>query len=212
MLNNKGLVVSTVLYSLLISFLLFLGITLANFASTNKIVSNGSKDLINGISINAKQIYEIYDENSFDSSVLNKNASCGYDADYAWYQMLEKNDVGYVVDADGNGKIDVKTSNLIVRINTRYGTLYWPRDFDINNNDIELVINDNTTIKSGNLSFNNKIGVSFANLTSDYSKDDYNIPSLSGYGSVHYGALIFEDTVTGEKSHAIIVDVCKSTE
>lgn len=132
MLNSKGLVVSSVLYTLLIAFLLFLGITLANFSASTKIVSSTTKDLVDGEGLQAKQVYEVYDKDeNFEGYTkpggikrtdFGSGPKCG--TDYQWYEKLEKNEVGQVKSRS------TLVSNTIVRIYSRYGTTYWPRDFD----------------------------------------------------------------------------------
>lgn len=113
MLNNKGFAVSTVLYTLLIAFLLFLGAMLASFSSSNSLMSNINNDLINGTKFEAVQV---------KTNDVCKNG-------VAWYQ-----------------------SNIVVRVRSRYGTFYWPKDF--NDSRIDNGIID---IKPG--SFNGKIKV-----------------------------------------------------
>lgn len=137
MLNNKGFVVSTILYTLLIAFLLFLGVLLSTFSSSTDIISNANSDLVNSEILKAQQVYEIYTPSSFidyaiDSSGNGKSDMynsfgengpvCG--KDYKWYQKFTKNETGQVREKT------LATSNMIVKINSRYGTLYWPRDFD----------------------------------------------------------------------------------
>ena len=40
MLNNKGFAVSSVLYTLLIAFLIFLGVSLSMLSTSNSLISN----------------------------------------------------------------------------------------------------------------------------------------------------------------------------
>ena len=49
MLNNKGFAVSSVLYTLLIAFLIFLGVSLSMLSASNSLISN-----INRIYIDSK--------------------------------------------------------------------------------------------------------------------------------------------------------------
>ena len=100
MLNNKGFAVSSVLYTLLIAFLLFLGAALAQFSASSSLIGKANDDLVNGTSFEAMQI--------------KPNGACkdGNNGN-SWYK-----------DSDGN------ISNTIVRIKTRYGTKYWPKDFE----------------------------------------------------------------------------------
>lgn len=96
MLNNKGFAVSSVLYTLLIAFLLFLGAALAQFSASSSLIGKANDDLVNG--------------SSFEAMQIKPNGACK--DDNKWYQ-------------NSDGKI----SNTIVRIKTRYGTKYWPKDF-----------------------------------------------------------------------------------
>ena len=100
MLNNKGFAVSSVLYTLLIAFLLFLGAALAQFSASSSLIGKANDDLVNG--------------SSFEAMQIKPNGACKDGNE--WYQ-----------DSDG------KTSNTIVRIKTRYGTKYWPKDFELSN-------------------------------------------------------------------------------
>ena len=96
MLNNKGFAVTTILYTLLIAFLMFLGAALAQFSSSSNIIGKANDDLINGTKLEAKQ-------------VKMKDVS-------PWYN-----------------------TNTIVKINSRYGTMYFPRDFYEYNNGTGIV-------------------------------------------------------------------------
>lgn len=98
MLNNKGFAVTTILYTLLIVFLMFLGAALAQFSSSSSIIGKANDDLINGTKLEAKQVKV-------------KNVS-------PWYN-----------------------TNTIVKINSRYGTMYFPRDFYEYNNDTAVIGN-----------------------------------------------------------------------
>lgn len=146
MLNNKGFVVSTILYTLLIAFLLFLGVLLSTFSSSTDIISNANSDLVNGNALRANQFIEKYsikdlsDYNSdSDSSAyynLFYNSSDPFkcisanssDVGYKWYQKYEKDSNGKI-NPGGLKKLVPINSNILVKINSRYGTLYWPRDF-----------------------------------------------------------------------------------
>ena len=46
-MNNKGFIVSTILYTILVAFLLFLAVTLSVFASATSTVGGGTNDLVN---------------------------------------------------------------------------------------------------------------------------------------------------------------------
>ena len=133
MLNNKGFAVSTILYTILIAFLLFLGITLSMFSSSNSIISNANNDLVNGTVFRAVQVRNNYQDK--DKCVPLKNIDKNED-EYYWYQM---------------------DNNILIKITSRYGVIYWPRDFV--ENDINFNLNGGEippgTLKSAynNISF-----------------------------------------------------------
>lgn len=90
MINNKGFAVSTVLYTLLIAFLMFLGVALAQFETSSGIIGKANDDLVNGT--------------KFEVSQIKTSNECN---DGIWYN----------------------NSNTLVRIKSKYGTMYWPKDF-----------------------------------------------------------------------------------
>lgn len=92
MLNNKGFAVSTVLYTLLIAFLMFLGAALAQFSSSSSLIGKANDDLVNGTKFEVTQVRPVGE------------GVCG--VNYNWYDK-----------------------NTIVKIKSRYGTMYWPKDF-----------------------------------------------------------------------------------
>ena len=47
-MNNKGFAVSTILYTILICFMLLLGAALATFSASNNLTISANDDLING--------------------------------------------------------------------------------------------------------------------------------------------------------------------
>ena len=95
-LNNKGFAVSAVLYTLLIAFLMFLGVTLAQFSSSITLINNANKDLVDGqVKLSAQKITATEET---------------------------KNDEGEVI------KTEVRP-DIKVQIKSKYGTMYWPKDF-----------------------------------------------------------------------------------
>ena len=90
-LNNKGFAVTTILYTLLIAFLMFLGAALAMFSTSSSLISNANEDLINGTELNVQQV-KLADTSGLDYGT--------------WFG-----------------------TTVLVKINSRYGTMYWPRDF-----------------------------------------------------------------------------------
>ncbi len=137
MLNNKGFAVSTVLYTLLIAFLMFLGVALAQFSSSSSFIAHANDDLINGTTFKVMQVKPAIE-----------GKTCG--SDYQWYQTYNSS----------NEKVN---SGTIVKITSKYGTIYWPKDFPkkvpafLNT---KLQIKDTViTIESGPVSSDNKISV-----------------------------------------------------
>lgn len=110
MLNNKGFAVSAVLYTTLIAFLLFLAVVLSMFSSSSDLVRNANTDLINGNKFEAKQV-----------TLKNSNGK---------YKKCVANSVTPNTD---EGEFHWDESPVIVKINSRYGTYYWPKDFSGDN-------------------------------------------------------------------------------
>ncbi len=102
--NNKGFAISSVLYLLLVAFLMFLMLMLAQFTSSTSIIGKANDDLVNGSKFEAMQIK---DSNKRCIKVGNSKQA----NDIYWYES-------------GNGE-------LLVRIKSRYGTMYWPKDFGL---------------------------------------------------------------------------------
>ena len=63
-MNNKGFAISAVLYTLLIAFLLFLGVTLAVFKSSARTIGNANNDIIDGKELRVSLVESIYDYSS----------------------------------------------------------------------------------------------------------------------------------------------------
>lgn len=102
MLNNKGLAITTALYSLLVAFLLFLGITLSTFASSANQLGSANSDLIDGKRLTGSQI-------KLQGNIGSK-----------WY-LYQTNNSG-----------SEKVNNTLAVVNSRYGVAYWPKDSDAN--------------------------------------------------------------------------------
>lgn len=99
-MNNKGFAVSSVLYAILISFLLFLGVALAMFSSANNITLSANDDIVNGTGFSARRIVN---------------------------NMLDSNE-REIQSCDNNGNW-MNVSDRLIKINSRYGVVYWPKDF-----------------------------------------------------------------------------------
>lgn len=162
MLNNKGFAVSSVLYTLLIAFLLFLGAALAQFSSSSSLIGKANDDIINGTQFEVMQVKPV--------------GSC--EGAGSWYK-------------DASGKI----FNTVVRIKSRYGTKYWPKDFYGSITDTEPL-----SIQPGSNS--GKIRVTYDDTTIDSTAESY-----PGYAN--FGKLTFTDDNTGDAQDVIITDICQ---
>ena len=168
MLNNKGFAVSSVLYTLLIAFLMFLGALLAQFSSSINIIGKANNDIINETNFIAEQVRFAEDETH----------KCG--EHYKWYQTYENN--------------KLKNSGTIVRIKSKYGTMYWPKDFVAENEpNIKIEVDNNQFIESGLLNGNIKVDYD----PSTYDKD-------KGF----YGKLTFTDIINNKSDDVELSDMC----
>ena len=200
MLNNKGFAVSTILYTILIAFLLFLGITLSMFSSSNSIISNANNDLVNGTVFRAVQVKD-----------NNKEGICGQD--YAWYQM---------------------DNNILIKITSRYGVIYWPRDFinyDKLENQIKITKEEAPTEDIENLTSDKKFFYKYLNsgyinlsmLNDTYNNIEYEMydtyidtTDLDGaeeYNNVllwlpPYFNIKFRDINSGNTTTLTVSDIC----
>lgn len=151
MLNNKGFAVSSVLYTLLIAFLLFLGAALAQFSASSSLIGKANDDLVSGTSFEAMQV--------------KPNGAC--ENNKKWYQ-----------DGDGN------TSSTIVRIKSKYGTMYWPKDFK--GSDFRKIDDNGNVSATTSISNNGKIEAYVENPDSNSADTDGMKLKIS-----------FKDTTTG---------------
>ena len=139
MLNNKGFAVSSVLYTLLIAFLLFLGAALAQFSASSSLIGKANDDLVNG--------------SSFEAMQIKPNEACNNGK--SWYQ-------------DGDSDI----SDTIVRIKSKYGTIYWPKDFK----DPNFSVNGDSFSAKTATSNNDKITAEFiSNTSSDTNAEKFRL-------------------------------------
>lgn len=169
MLNNKGFAVSSVLYTLLIAFLLFLGAALAQFSASSSLIGKANDDLVNGTSFEALQVKP-------SGACENGNK---------WYQYSD-------------GKTDVKTSNTIVRIKSKYGTMYWPKDFKGSNFLVNLVNGDESFSATTSISNNGKIEAYVENPGSNSADTDDKNPDSNSVDTDGMKLKIsFKDTTTG---------------
>ncbi len=171
MLNNKGFAVSTILYTLLVAFLLFLGVTLSTFSASIRTVGNANTDLIDGTELSAYLI-----ENSNNSP--------------NWY-----------------------SSNKLIKINSRYGTMYWPRDFNnynVSTGGILESINKDSRISASCqwVSFYDS-----GNIEGNVIDDCENVSIGRGY-IVYENALlhvIITDELTGDETSVVVYDTGSTT-
>lgn len=175
MLNNKGFAVTTILYTLLIAFLMFLGAALAMFSASTRVIGNANDDLINGTKLSAQQVIS---DCSGDNKIDDADEAC-------W-----------------------NTSDIIVKINSRYGTMYWPRNFCTNSDGTlggcdttgASKVNNNITV----LCLTSKTGTNYGNC------DGINILNMSGEtsnGDESKKFLLITDTVTKQEQTLDIYNV-----
>lgn len=179
MLNNKGFAVSTILYTLLIAFLLFLGATLAMFSSSNSIISNANDDLINGIELNPQQVKPVSTDSDGNDNCVPVTTQPLPDDKYYWYQV---------------------ENNILVRITSRYGVMYWPRDFGgtaTKNSDGSVTIITNYT--NGNIKVEIGEGISFNENVNQYS---LTITNNSRFD------IIVTDIINNDTSTITLGDIC----
>lgn len=157
-MNNKGFAVSSVLYAILISFLLFLGVALAMFSSANNITLSANDDIVNGTGFSARRIV---DDTSSSLTSCNNNGT--------WNSV----------------------SDRLIKINSRYGVVYWPKDFKLD---------------SGKYKYSNKISADGVpvNKTLEQIKGDYMNKDFD-YGD----DITFTDLVNGDEVKVRFYDVCK---
>jgi len=161
MLNNKGFAVSSVLYTLLIAFLLFLGAALAQFSASSSLIGKANDDLVNGTSFEALQVKP---SGACDSG--------------KWFQ-----------DKSGN------PSNTIVRIKSKYGTMYWPKDFKDSNFGVK---DDGTVSATTSISNNGKIEAYVENPGSNSADTDDKNPDSNSVDTDGMKLKIsFKDKTTG---------------
>lgn len=171
MLNNKGFAVSSVLYTLLIAFLLFLGAALAQFSTSSSLIGKANDDIVNGNRFSAVQVKA--------PSVGDK--VCGID--YQWFQ-----------NTDGS------SFNTLVRINSKYGTMYWPKDFGLginpSNGNIEGTYHSYKNIDVSCLDGSNCEGKNIFNVTYADKKLDLNLTSSTSSTYNYNGGII---TINGDE-------------
>lgn len=94
MLDNKGFAVTSVLYTLLIAFLLFLGVSLSMLSTSNSLISNMNKDLTDNLYVNA--YLNIDNKNDLSNSLQIVKIRYNKGTIY-WPQdfSYEKNDLGF---------------------------------------------------------------------------------------------------------------------
>ena len=156
-LNNKGFVVSSVLYSILLAFLMFLGATLTMLSSANSLISKANSDLTDGKVLKAIQVKQSYNKDEFPD---NTNRVCG--TDFKWYQKYQKDEYGNI-----KSPLNVIESDIIVKINSSHGTMYWPKDF-VKNGDFSL--NSSATFKTITVKIVGVNNTSITNTVSNVNK------------------------------------------
>ena len=110
-MDNKGFAVSSVLYAILICFLMFLGAAMAMFSSSNSLVVSANDDIINGTQLKATR-------------VIASNSVCSGST----FSLENFNNTS-------------KGNKILIKISSRYGTKYWPKDFLGTNSSGKLSVN-----------------------------------------------------------------------
>lgn len=184
-INNKGFVISSILYTLLISFLLMLALLLLQFKSSSDVINNASKDLVNGEEFKATQLldnsYVSFTDSSGNLVTLNE-ANSDYKYKNTTIQatgvkytciktITQKDDYNVIKSSDANIVENAAyywyepPNKMLVRINSRYGTVYWPKDFDSN----ILIESENSNNIPNNISCASySLGPDFSNCTKTY--------------------------------------------
>lgn len=110
MLNNKGFAVSSVLYTLLIAFLIFLGVSLSMLSTSNSLISNINRDLTDNLYINA--YLNISDESNLNSSA--KIVRIRYNKGTIYWPQdfsYEKKDLGFKYNTCNDDGIKIVINN-----------------------------------------------------------------------------------------------------
>lgn len=157
-MNNKGFAVSSVLYAILISFLLFLGVALAMFSSANNITLSANDDIVNGTGFSARRVAE--------------DGVCNNSGDWS---LL---------------------SDRLIKINSRYGVVYWPHDFKITGTGNEVCYDNKicATSKPSELAKMSKDNIKFSYKNSTYNDDVW---------------IEFKDKISGDTKKVYFYDICK---
>lgn len=191
MINNKGFAVSTVLYTLLIAFLMFLGVALAQFEISSGIIGKANDDLVNGTKFEVSQVkpsgYVYYFDSegnkvTLDSGDDKKIISCISSSN------TERESLG--LNLENNKNFNYMNfqerywyeSDTIVRIKSRYGTKYWPKNFE-------------------NASISTRDGFSFLIVPGN--------PSGNIEVTYEGNVLKFKDIKTGITSQITLTDICE---
>ena len=135
-LNNKGFAVSAVLYTLLVAFILFLAVVLSMLSSSSDLVRRANTDLINGDKFKAEQLIITGWKNSSGQTMNTciDSSSTPSDGQFYLYQ-----------------------SPYIVKINSKYGTYYWPKDFTDASGNKDSINSDYTEITVGHTTSDGKL-------------------------------------------------------
>jgi len=144
-INNKGFVISSILYTLLISFLLILSLLLLQFKSSSDVVNNASKDLVSGSNLVARQVQvQFKDAAGNPVQITDKDDNIMYDTNGNPYTCIKANQKYYTNDStlsadkfSDNPPTAIPSSyywiasNKIIQIFLKGKTYYWPKDFEV---------------------------------------------------------------------------------
>ena len=175
--NNKGFAISSVLYLLLVAFLMFLMLMLAQFTSSTSVIGKANDDLINGSKFEVMQIKD-------SNKRCIKYGDSKQPNDIYWYES-------------GNGE-------LLVRIKSRYGTMYWPKDFGLkvdSSGNISGSYHQYKNIDVSCLDGSNCVGKNIFNVTYVDKKLDLNLTSSTSSTYNYNGGVV---TINGDDVEKLI--------
>lgn len=163
--NNKGFIVSSILYTLLVAFLLFLSVLLASLASSTSTIGNSNNDLINNAKFEAKQV-RLMPKDGYKCIQHYKNNPDGTVTPFPKTDSKQYYWNEYSKDASEN-IILAEHKGIIVKINSRYGTMYWPKDFKSSDPKTENINREYKNIKVSCKSSGGPGPCSYANIKED---------------------------------------------
>lgn len=196
-MNNKGFAVSSILYTILICFLMFLGAAMAMFSASNGLVVAANDDIINGTRLKASRIVGTIGT----GDAAKKDVMCAETKE----EIISSS--GKMFEYFKWSITETAPSSMLIKINSRYGSKFWPKDFsstitkkyDYNNDGADETVY--CSISAANLCVN-KISHQDVVIYNNYKfDDDENV--------VHYSEeIIFIDVIAGITSSVTFKNPC----